>query len=651
MARSKDPTSGGESSRSEIESGETVSLTQRSPSIAARVRRRSALAVCRTFVDGDVVAERYRIVRFIAQGGMGEVYEAEDLTLGGRVALKTVRGELASETQAMERFKREIHLARKVTHPNICRLYDIGAHPLPEIGEEVTFLTMEMLAGRTLDQHVAAAGRLRPKEALPIVEQIAAGLDAAHAVDVVHRDFKSSNVVLAPTAASGREVRAVITDFGLARGTTKDPDLATISASGEVLGTPAYMAPEQVEGREATPAADIYAFGIVLYEMVTGRRPFDGGSAFSVAARRLAEPPEPPRSLVPDLDPVWEAVILHCLERDPQRRFASALEIPKALTGTLVLPDAPTTRTPHAVSPPTPPTAAAPATRAPQRRATYAVLGVVLLAAVVIGSILLRRDLPTAPWAGPTAPDAAQVTPRRSLAVLGFDNVTGRSDAAWLSTAVAEMLTTELAAGQSLRTVDGRRVAQARQDLGITTPGDLDTRRSGASAGISERISSSTAPTASSAAARALSCASSCGSATRRRERSWTVGGPRGRTGSSSTWSTGPAMPSGVISVRRSFPRPRPSRCRRRCRPTLGPRASMPRAWSGSGASTPWRPASSWSRRSRRTPSIPYPTPNWRRSIRTWAMTPRPWRRPAERRSWRTPCRKTKVERSKRVIR
>ena len=340
MAKSNDVN--GDATSSEMESDETISLTQRSPSIAVRAYQRALHA----FVDGDVVAERYRIVRFIAKGGMGEVYEAEDQTLGGQLALKTIRGEAAGDVSAMERFKREIHLARKVTHPNICRIYDIGSHPLPEIGGEVTFLTMEMLPGQTLSERIAA-GRLAPAEALPIVEQIAAGLDAAHTAGVVHRDFKSSNIMLSESAE--RPLRTVITDFGLARGASKDPGLVSISASGQILGTPAYMAPEQVEGHEATAAADIYALGIVLYEMVTGKRPFDGGSAISVAARRLTEPPPPPRSFVPDLDPNWEAVILRCLERDPTRRFASVLEIPETLAGDLVKPDAPITRTPLTV--------------------------------------------------------------------------------------------------------------------------------------------------------------------------------------------------------------------------------------------------------------------------------------------------------------
>src|SRR5262245_1434664 len=240
------------------------------------------------FAAGRVLAERFRIVEFIAMGGMGEVYEVEDLELGERVALKTIRPEVASSPQALDRFKREIQLARKVTHPNVCRIFDFF---YDEAGpEKVTFLTMELLRGETLHQKIERDGRMRSEPALPIVRQMAAGLDAAHSAGVIHRDFKSSNVILVPSEGSSAGVRAVVTDFGLARLAPGSDAMTTLSGAAAFLGTPAYMAPEQIEGEEVTPATDVYAFGVVMYEMVAGRLPFTGETSVAVALKRLQGP-------------------------------------------------------------------------------------------------------------------------------------------------------------------------------------------------------------------------------------------------------------------------------------------------------------------------------------------------------------------------
>src|SRR6185295_15450304 len=211
------------------------------------------------FSAGDRVAGRYRILRFVARGGMGEVYEAEDVELRGRVALKTIRPEIALDRQAIDRFKREIHLARQVTHPNVCRIFDLGYHRAPAAGGgpevEITFLTMEFLPGETLDKRLRG-GRMTPAQALPLVRQMATALGAAHAMGIVHRDFKSGNVALVP-GREGEGVRVVVTDFGLARGSAAGDTFASATATGHVVGTPAYMAPEQVEGKPVTAAADV----------------------------------------------------------------------------------------------------------------------------------------------------------------------------------------------------------------------------------------------------------------------------------------------------------------------------------------------------------------------------------------------------------
>jgi eukaryotic-like serine/threonine-protein kinase len=359
----------------------------------------------RSFAPGDVAAGRYRIVRFLAQGGMGEVYEAEDLELRDPVALKTIAPHLAADPHVVERFKREILLARKVTHPNVCRLLELGAHRAGP-GSKVLFLTMELLQGETLQQRLKRDGRLRPAEALPLVRQMCAALGAAHDVGVVHRDFKAANVMLVPAAAHPEPgprlpspVRVVVMDFGLARlNASEEDDTGSITQTGALVGTPAAMAPEQLKGEEATAATDVYALGLVLYEMLTGTRPFSGPLPGWIY-KRLTEPAPSPRLLSPELDAAWEAAVLRCLEREPAHRFASAQQVVQALEGPM--------------------------------------------------------------------PAPSPIRPRRSVAVLGLKNLSGRPDSAWLSTALSEMLGTELAAREQLRIVPGESVARMKLELAL----------------------------------------------------------------------------------------------------------------------------------------------------------------------------------------
>jgi tetratricopeptide (TPR) repeat protein len=407
------------------------------------------------FAAGQVLADRFRIVRFLAHGGMGEVYEAEDLEVRAAVALKTVRPEVAAEPQVIERFRRELLLSRRVTHPNVCRIFDVFHHR-PDPGAEADaaptiFLAMELLAGETLAARLRRQGRMSTEEALPIVVEMAAALAAAHRAGIVHRDFKSGNVMLVPTQAQA--TRTVVTDFGLARAIGPvDISSSSLTGSGGMVGTSAYMAPEQVEGGEVTPAADIYALGVVIYEMVTGTKPFVGDSPFSTALRRLREPPPSPRLRVPDLDPVWEAVILRSLGRDPADRFAQVEEVASALTG-------------HA-------SIATARPSAPRRRRLVAssVAALVTIASSVGYLAAVGRKVESAGYGTALV---APFTARRSVALLGFKNLSGREDAAWLSTALAEMLATELAAGGKLRTIPAENVARMKIDLALADADSL----------------------------------------------------------------------------------------------------------------------------------------------------------------------------------
>src|SRR5436309_611639 len=289
-----------------------------------------------TLLPGQVLAGRFRIVRRIAQGGMGEVWEAEDQEfVGERVAVKTIRPEIARDEWAVARFRREIQLGKKVTHPNVCRVFDLVHHRFEGtgggVGERITFLTMELLPGETLTARLARGGPLSREAALPLVRQMTAALAAAHAAGVVHGDFKSSNVMV---FGEGEGARAVVTDFGLARGGGPGGDHPrgeTGHDARDFAGTPAYMAPEQAQRGGPSVAGDLYALGVVLYEMVTGRRPFADQTSLG-AAPPGARPPSP-RRLAPDLDPAWERTLLRCLAPDPEDRFGSAEDVARALAG------------------------------------------------------------------------------------------------------------------------------------------------------------------------------------------------------------------------------------------------------------------------------------------------------------------------------
>ena len=254
------------------------------------------------------IGERYDVLGWIGAGGMGNVYRVRDRELDEVVALKMLRRELVGDAQSLARFRQEVKLARRVTHRNVARTFDIGEHD----GEK--FLTMEFVDGEPLSL-VLARGALATDVAIEIAVAICAGLAAAHAAGVVHRDLKPDNVLL------GAGGRVVITDFGIARAHEVD------QASGTFAGTPAYMAPEQVEGKPADGRADLYALGAMLFEMVTGRMAWEGSSPFLVATRRLSEPAPDPRALRPNIPDVLASAILRCMARAPADRFARARDL------------------------------------------------------------------------------------------------------------------------------------------------------------------------------------------------------------------------------------------------------------------------------------------------------------------------------------
>ena len=274
---------------------------------------------------GDLLCGRFRIIREIAEGGMGHVFEAFDSELAVRVALKTIRAEIARNPEVIARFRQEVRLARSITHPNICRTFDLERETRVSNGQlqEIIFLTMEFLPGETLADRIERSGPVPLCETLDLARQIAAALHAAHALGIVHRDMKPANIMLVTKESSQEKgQRAVVTDFGLAR---LDPlalrkALPSLTGLGNPVGTLAYMAPEQLNGAAVSPATDVYAFGLILFEMITGQRVFTSANLLGDIAKRLQGPPPLERSLGAEVPASWHFALKSCLHVQPSDR-------------------------------------------------------------------------------------------------------------------------------------------------------------------------------------------------------------------------------------------------------------------------------------------------------------------------------------------
>jgi len=260
---------------------------------------------------GTVFASRYEIIEELGTGGMGRVYRVHDIQLNEEVALKLIKPEIAAEKRVVERFRNELRTARKITHKNVCRMHD-----LHEEGKTL-YLTMEYVRGEDLKSLLHRMKSLTIGAAISTARQIAEGLDEAHKLGIVHRDLKPGNIMI------DKDGNAKIMDFGIARVRQEKG----ITGEGAVIGTPEYMSPEQVEGKEADQRSDMYALGVILYEMVTGRVPFEGGTPFSVALRQKSETPVNPRTLSPQIPQSLSSLILRCLEKSREKRYQSAAEM------------------------------------------------------------------------------------------------------------------------------------------------------------------------------------------------------------------------------------------------------------------------------------------------------------------------------------
>jgi serine/threonine protein kinase/Tfp pilus assembly protein PilF len=260
---------------------------------------------------GSTFAARYQIIEEIGKGGMGRVYKVQDTKVNEKIALKLIKPEIAKDKKTIERFSNELRLARKIRHKNVCQMFDLGE----ERGTQ--FITMEYVSGEDLRSSIRRFGQLPIAKSIAIAGQICEGLSEAHRLDVVHRDLKSNNIMI------DSEGNVRIMDFGIARSL----EAKGITGAGVMIGTPEYMSPEQVEGKDVDQRSDIYSLGVILYEMVTGRVPFEGDTPFTVGVKQKSEAPPNPKDINSQIPDDLNKVILRCLEKEKENRYQSAGEV------------------------------------------------------------------------------------------------------------------------------------------------------------------------------------------------------------------------------------------------------------------------------------------------------------------------------------
>ena len=280
-------------------------------------------------LSGHVLDSRYQVQKKLGEGGMSYVYLAREVATGQDVAIKVLSPKLATDRSSVERLRREAGLAMRLDHPNVCRILRLG-----ESEDGLIYLVMPFLKGELLSDREVTVGPMPVAPGIAVLRQVCAGLHHAHELQIVHRDLKPENIMLVTGAPGGGEGgdRAVVMDFGLAKERRADPAIAKLTATGIILGTPEFMSPEQIRGKQLDARSDIYALGIVAFEMFTGKLPFHGRNAQEMMIARLRGHPLKLRQLRPDLPEGLERTLGRALESNPEARYATALEFADALS-------------------------------------------------------------------------------------------------------------------------------------------------------------------------------------------------------------------------------------------------------------------------------------------------------------------------------
>lgn len=378
----------------------------------------------RELASGTTFARRYQVIEELGRGGMGRVYKVFDTEVREKLALKLIHPDVAADEGTIERFRNELRLARTVSHRNICRMHDLGR----EEGSGTYYITMEYVPGEDLKSLIHSIGALPVAKAAAVARQAAEGLAEAHRRGVVHRDLKPQNIMI------DREGGARVMDFGVARSVKAKG----LTGAGAIVGTPEYMSPEQVDGREADARSDIYALGVVLFEMLTGRLPFEGGTPLAVAVKQKSEPAPDPRTLNAQVPEALAAAVLKCLDKDQAKRFASADELVAELAK--IEKTLPETAGPLPLRKPA--TSKTLTVRLPSRR-VWIPAAAVLLALL---ALLVWQLVPEGEGA------------KRTVAVLGFRNQTGDPGLDYLRETIPNLLITSLEQSRHLRVSSWQRL-------------------------------------------------------------------------------------------------------------------------------------------------------------------------------------------------
>ncbi len=394
------------------------------------------------FQIGDVLGGRYEILQLLGEGGMGAVYKAADRELGRFVALKVIRPELASNPSILARFKQELLLAHQVTHRNVIRIYDLAE------AERVKFITMEFIEGKDLRTLIHEKKKFAPEEAVEVIQQVCQALEAAHSVGVIHRDLKPQNIMQDGTG------RILVMDFGLARTLGGDG----MTQTGAIVGTMEYMSPEQALGKELDQRSDIFALGLILYEMLTGKGPFVADSALASLIKRTQERATPVSDVDAQIPGALSGIVSKCLERELNERYQKVSDI---------LADLNTWKDKRAAG-----TISFDASVKPWGQTIpWPLIAGIVTALVLASAGYLLRDRLFSPSAAKTSAPAA---PAVSLAILPFRNASADQSLDWLGPSVAEMLSTDVGQSAQLRTVSPTTLHQIFSDLRISPATVLD---------------------------------------------------------------------------------------------------------------------------------------------------------------------------------
>jgi serine/threonine protein kinase/tetratricopeptide (TPR) repeat protein len=399
---------------------------------------------------GSTFGDRYQIIEELGKGGMGRVYRVLDKKLKEEIVLKLIKPEIASDKKTVERFSNELKIARKIGHKNVARMFDLNEE------KGTHYITMEYVRGEDLKRLIRKIGQLSAGQAMPIAIQVCEGLSEAHRLGVVHRDLKPQNVMV----DEGGNAR--IMDFGIARSL----ETKGITGAGVIVGTPEYMSPEQVEGKEAGQSSDIYSLGVMLYEMVTGKVPFKGDTPFAIGVKHKSEMPKDPKELNAQIPEDLSSVIMRCLEKDKDKRYQSAREVRSELEN--IQKGIPTT---ERVVPKRKPKPGIPR----ERLKPFMVPGIILLVAVIIfAGYLFFNRMQQKGKAGEEV--VAETERRKMIVVLPFENL-GSPDDSYFADGMTEEITSRLASVRQLGVISrqtavqydrtGKTIKQIGRDLGV----------------------------------------------------------------------------------------------------------------------------------------------------------------------------------------